>query len=164
MLLLNDTNYTFTTNANLWLQLNTNEAAFYEDYSVVNNNISNGVIGNKTATGTNATPVTLPYEVRVTPSYGSTTYPIHLLTYTRRNNQYDIKTITERNYNVYYAQMSSGTTLTPATNNEYYVRIYKALKFAIEDNILDDNNNIVRYSLPNEISVVRLKLRYTYGR
>ena len=164
-LVLNDSNYTFATGTKLWLQLNVNEDAFYESYDLISYDsaIANGIGNSIVANGTNATPVALPYEVRVTRDVGNTHNPLRELTYERRNNPFDIKTVNERNFNVYYAQLNLRDEI-PAITNAIYIRLYKELKHGIEDNMLDDNNNIVNYSLPNEISVVRLKLRYTYGR
>jgi hypothetical protein len=37
------------------------------------------------------------------------------------------------------------------------------MKPVFADSILDDNNNIVGFSMDNEIPVVRLKINYKYG-
>ena len=41
--------------------------------------------------------------------------------------------------------------------------LYTALKMVFADSILDDNNNIVNYSMDSEIPVVRLNITYQYG-
>lgn len=40
--------------------------------------------------------------------------------------------------------------------------IYKSLKAVFCDSMLDDNNNIVNFSLPNELPIVRLNITYKY--
>ena len=105
-----------------------------------------------TTSTTNATPIPLPYTADV--SYKNTEYIERSLTYTRTGNiNTSISGINERSFNLNYAT-------TPGFD---YNNTYPLWKFAIEDSILDDNNNIVNYSLPNEISVIRLILTYTYG-
>ena len=42
------------------------------------------------------------------------------------------------------------------------VNAYKFYKPAIEDSVLDDNNNIVNYSLASEMPIVRLNITYKY--
>ena len=41
--------------------------------------------------------------------------------------------------------------------------LYTQFKATFCDSILDDNNNIVNFSMNNEIPVVRLKITYKYG-
>ena len=41
--------------------------------------------------------------------------------------------------------------------------LYCMMKPVFADSILDDNNNIVGFSMDNEIPVVRLKINYKYG-
>ena len=41
--------------------------------------------------------------------------------------------------------------------------LYTQFKATFCDSILDDNNNIVNFSMDNEIPVVRLKITYKYG-
>jgi len=41
--------------------------------------------------------------------------------------------------------------------------LYTALKVVFADSVLDDNNNIVNYSMDSEIPVVRLNITYKYG-
>lgn len=42
------------------------------------------------------------------------------------------------------------------------VNAYKFYKPAIEDSVLDDNNNIVNYSLESEMPIIRLNITYKY--
>ena len=95
-----------------------------------------------------ATPVPLPYVAEVAG------FNDRRLDYYRQNDRTNALALNEKSFNITYAKYSINS----------YLNSYKAVKNVIEDTILDDNNNIVHYSLPNEISVVRLKLRYTYGR
>ena len=41
--------------------------------------------------------------------------------------------------------------------------LYAQMKVTFADSILDDNNNIVNFSMDNELPVVRLKITYKYG-
>ena len=153
-IVLNDTNYNFDEYSKLWIGINTEEAQFYAD-SIANTTIANAitminseVAGVKYADSTNATPVPLPYHE------GVAGFTERSLGYRRQNDRANKYSLNERSFNTY---------VMPSYFNDYE-DTYKAVKHVIEDSILDDNNNIVRYSLPNEISVVRIKLRYTYGR
>lgn len=152
-IVLNDTNYNFPENYNkLWIGINTEEAQFYADhiastsfaYALANDNEQYVIY----ADSTNATPVPLPYHESVDG------VDERKLDYRRQNDRANKYILNERSFN----------TLYMPSFYEDYEDSYKAVKHVIEDSILDDNNNIVRYSLPNEISVVRIKLRYTYGR
>lgn len=42
------------------------------------------------------------------------------------------------------------------------VDIYKQLKATLCDSVLDDNNNIINYSMDNELPVIRLNIKYQY--
>lgn len=152
-IVLNDTNYNFTEASKLWLGINTEQAQFWQNdvtdatlrtHLYEGNSDSNVVYAN----ATNATPVPLPYVAEVAGIND------RRLDYYRQNDRTNALALNEKSFNITYAKYSSNS----------YLNSYKAVKNVIEDTILDDNNNIVHYSLPNEISVVRLKLRYTYGR
>lgn len=154
-IVLNDTSYQFTEADKLWIGINTEEAQFYADSiasAAIAQQISTGnselVGGVKYADSTNATPVPLPYNE------GVAGFTERNLGYRRQNDRTNMFVLNEKSFNTYYM---------PSFLNDY-TDTYKAVKHVIEDTILDDNNNIVHYSLPNEISVVRIKLRYTYGR
>ena len=150
-IVLNDTNYNFDVYSKMWIGINTEEAQFYAD-SIANTNLALAIsYANsqvKYADSTNATPVPLPYYE------GIAEVVERKLDYRRQNDRASQYILNERSFNTYYM---------PSFYSDYEDS-YKAVKHFIEDSILDDNNNIVRYSLPNEISVVRIKLRYTYGR
>ena len=159
-IVLNDTNYNFTENYNkLWIGINTEEAQFYADhiasvgFATALKTLNSDVIY---ATSTNATPVPLPYHEDVIVDENANKVVERDLSYNRQNDRANKFVLNERSFNTYYMPLQSFYT--------DYEDSYKAVKHVIEDSILDDNNNIVRYSLPNEISVVRIKLRYTYGR
>jgi hypothetical protein len=159
-IVLNDTNYNFTENFNkLWIGINTEEAQFYADhiasvgFATALKTLNSDVIY---ATSTNATPVPLPYHEDVIVDENANKVVERDLSYNRQNDRANKFVLNERSFNTYYMPSQSFYT--------DYEDSYKAVKHVIEDSILDDNNNIVRYSLPNEISVVRIKLRYTYGR
>jgi hypothetical protein len=141
----------------MWIGINTEEVQFYADH-IANSSLANALhTANsqvKYAESTNATPVPLPYYEGVEGSGGSNKVVERKIDYTRQNDRSNQYILNERSFNTYFM---------PSFYQDYKVS-YKAVKHFIEDSILDDNNNIVHYSLPNEISVIRIKLRYTYGR
>jgi hypothetical protein len=55
----------------------------------------------------------------------------------------------------------SGDVWTNIDNLVY--DLYTQLKATFCDSILDDNNNIVNFTMDNEIPVVRLRITYKYG-
>lgn len=153
-IVLNDTNYNFTEAKYMWIGINTEEAQFYSDQVnfaiyMINRYNDESQHEVKYANSTNATPVPLPYHASI-----ATGFTERKLDYTRQNDRANKYLLNERSFNTLYMPLFL----------DDYEDTYKAVKHVIEDSILDDNNNIVRYSLPNEISVVRIKLRYTYGR
>ena len=151
-IVLNDANYNnFGSGSKLWIGFNTAEEAFISD-AAFGSEILAQLANAKTAEATTDTPVALPYTTDVEDFVF-----IHNLTYSRKDNRHELNVLTEKSYNTALAQ------LNPSCINEY-VDHYATIKYVIEDNILDDNNNIVNFTLPNEIAVVRVKLNYTYGR
>lgn len=109
----------------------------------------------ESSSGTTQTPVVRPYTAE-TYEVNSVQIKERIVDQTRQTNKYSLNALNEKSFNfiVCDAELSDGA----------YVDIYKCIKYIIEDSILDDNNNIVNYTLPNEISVVRVMLNYTYGR
>ena len=107
------------------------------------------------SSGTTQTPVVRPYTAE-TYEVNSVQIKERIVDQTRQTNKYSLNALNEKSFNfiVCDAELDNGA----------YVDIYKCVKYIIEDSILDDNNNIVNYTLPNEISVVRVMLNYTYGR
>ena len=155
-IILNDTNYDFGSGEYLWIGFNTKETAFTSD-TPYSNSVVNKLNDATAAQSTNATPVTLPYTTQVNGTGTGNVADIHSLTYLRRDNKYALNVLTEKSFNTAIAQYD-----TNCLND--YVNYYATIKHVIEDNILDDNNNIVNFTLPNEIAVVRVKLNYAYGR
>jgi len=171
---LNDANYTFNVDsiagATMYLQINTEEAQFYSvmpditpaEQHVALCKVFDNLNSIKPVESTIATPVALPYTAELTKN--SYDYKGHLassvtseerkLTYLRRKSTQNPLALNEKTFNM----------IASTLDTDDYVENYKVVKHIIEDSILDDNNNIVNYSLPNEISVVRLKLCYSYGR
>lgn len=129
----------------------------YSDTATSNSTIENAINGLTTTSKTYATPVPLPYNVSTSMPTASTSKVTHKLSYERKgNDNRDAKSLTELGFNLNYA--NSLNDVTTYTSN------YKACKFAICDSILDDNNNIVNFSLPHEIAVVRLMVEYRNSR
>lgn len=156
---LNKANYDFGSDSatKLWIGFNTAEEA-YTGSTNVSYGMLNELSDGQQINATIETPVPLPYETEVPGSIGSDPMYIHNLTYLRKNNKYELNTLTEKSFNTALAQLDYAMYVY--NYNDYY----KSLKYIIEDNILDDNNNIINFTLPNEIAVVRVKLNYTYGR
>jgi hypothetical protein len=163
-IILNDSDYSdifdsLDQNTGIWLGINnvansfyaykpgenTNDAS-YNDYIRANNQF--------TADGTMQTPVPLPYIAFAAADVGTSTE--RALSYGRSANKYSLEALNEKSFNfiICDSDLDKGD----------YIDLYKCVKHVIEDSILDDNNNIVNYTLPNEISVVRVMLNYTYGR
>lgn len=172
---LNDTNYNFKSvedEATLYLQINTEEAQFYSTIPTLNpdeapsdaivevfENLKDNDMNSVTSTV--ATPVALPYVAELTENRYDYKGVLHTssieerkLSYLRRMSVQNPLALNEKTFNMIASKLDI----------DDYVENYKIVKHLIEDSILDDNNNVVNYSLPNEISVIRVKLRYTYGR
>ena len=109
--------------------------------------------------GTTQTPVVRPYMVE-TYAVNSNKISERIVEQTRQTNKYSLNALNEKSFNFIVCDADEVTALEKSA----YTDIYKCVKYIIEDSILDDNNNIVNYTLPNEISVVRVMLNYTYGR
>lgn len=115
--------------------------------------------------------IPLPYSV-----YGNETIT-HAETYFRmgyQQNQYE-NTISEKAFWMYFIpqiiekyykkHISSKTSM----ESEWWkalscliLDLYALVKPAFCDNILDDNNNIVNFSMPNEVAVIRINVSYGY--
>lgn len=106
--------------------------------------------------GTTQTPVVRPYTAETYTTNNDNKIKERIVDQTRQTNKYSLNALNEKSFNFIVCDA--------ALDNGSYVDIYKCVKYIIEDSILDDNNNIVNYTLPNEISVVRVMLNYTYGR
>lgn len=78
--------------------------------------------------------------------------------------QYMVPKLISKYYYASYADMNEedvdGELWTHITN--LAVDIYKLLKVTLCDSVLDDNNNIVNFSMSNELPVVRLNITYKY--
>lgn len=108
------------------------------------------------SSGTTQTPVVRPYTAETYATVNDNKIKERFVDQTRQTNKYSLNALNEKSFNFIVCDA--------ALNDGQYVDIYKCVKYIIEDSILDDNNNIVNYTLPNEISVVRVMLNYTYGR
>ena len=78
--------------------------------------------------------------------------------------QYMVPQIISKYYNSTYNDMNDesvdGDKWQHITN--LVVDIYKQMKPTFCDSVLDDNNNIVNYSMDNELPVIRLNITYKY--
>ena len=109
--------------------------------------------------GTTQTPVVRPYTAE-TYAVSGNKISERIVEQTRQTNKYSLNALNEKSFNFIVCDADENTALEKSA----YTDIYMCVKYIIEDSILDDNNNIVNYTLPNEISVVRVMLNYTYGR
>lgn len=163
-IILNDSDYfdifdSLDQSNGIWLGINSVTNSFYSYTPSVDTNDTsyNAYIAANnqfTANGTTQTPVPLPYIVFAASVSGTSTE--RALSYGRLTNKYSLEALNEKSFNFIICDSN--------LNKGDYIDLYKCVKHVIEDSILDDNNNIVNYTLPNEISVVRVMLNYTYGR
>lgn len=151
----------FPSNASLRLTFDLEEC-FYSKPSE-SNTIVNSIInmnGYSERSGSTETPVALDYDAKIDPADTTTAEDKNTVRQINlKRNRFITNKITdlsEKSFNIYYAAKDF--------NQNAYEAAYKVVKFAIEDGMLDDNNNIVNFSLPNEIAVVRLKINYRHGR
>jgi hypothetical protein len=72
--------------------------------------------------------------------------------------------IISKYYNSTYTDMNNesvdGDKWNAITN--LVIDLYKLMKGTFCDSVLDDNNNIVNYSMDNELPVIRLNITYKY--
>jgi hypothetical protein len=168
-IILNDGDYSdlfenvTATNKGIWIGINNVVNQFYNAAPDPNKTISKDALDSYITAnyqaeythGTTQTPVVRPYAAE-TYEVNHNRISERLVDQVRQTNKYSLNALNEKSFNfiVCDANIDDGS----------YVDIYKCVKYIIEDSILDDNNNIVNYTLPNEISVVRVMLNYTYGR
>lgn len=155
---LNDGYYDFyhTGDTHFWLQIDEEPVTFYDDAIKQESGVIDALLAQVTDDAVNSTTDTavhLPYDASV--SGETTSKEERLLTFLRRSNPYSTHCFNEKSFNLVYAASYSA---------EQYLAVYRYIKWILEDSILDDNNNIVNFTLPNEIAVVRVRLNYTYGR
>ena len=78
--------------------------------------------------------------------------------------QYMVPLIISKYYNSTYTDMNNesvdGDKWNAITN--LIIDLYKLMKGTFCDSVLDDNNNIVNYSMDNELPVIRLNITYKY--
>lgn len=152
-----------TTATELYMTVSTEDSSF-ESAANSTSNAPNAILTNmlscmSTATsakGTTQTAIALPYAADVT-NDSNTQYERYLGYVRASNSTFSVSGCNEKSFNMYFAPLADNI-------DDTYYQAYQYAKFAIEDSVLDDNNNIVNYTLPNEISVLRLQLTYTYGR
>ena len=116
-------------------------------------------------------PIDLPYNIK---SFDVTTRSETILRRGDLISNSDI-TLSEKDFwnylikmllNKYYATKITETT--PITDNAWthaellIIDLYKLFKPGISDSILDDNNNIVNYSMDQDIAIIRCKFNVKY--
>lgn len=129
---------------------------------------------------TNERPIPLPYDIIISNDY--TDEKSVVLT---RSETYYRRGVIQNNLEQQLTERSFWQYFIPSLMNEFYSNIsfndieitnsawsdvdsliydlYTALKVVFADSVLDDNNNIVNYSMDSEIPVVRLNITYKYG-
>lgn len=171
-IILNDGDYSdifenaTETNKGIWIGINNVVNQFYNAAPNPNNitgktALDSYIIDNYNSeytSGTTQTPVVRPYTAKTYVIDVDKQIKERIIEQTRQTNKYSLNALNEKSFN--FIVCDSDAELS----NGEYVDIYQCVKYIIEDSILDDNNNIVNYTLPNEISVVRVMLNYTYGR
>lgn len=131
--------------------------------------IANWIKNSTLAEKTSGRAIDLPYEISWTEGTDSN---VRKETIDRRGNSQigELKSQVNEHAFWYYVvkdliypefekQIESGDY----SNFERFVYdVYSSIKYVLTDSILDDNNNIVNFSLPNEIPVIRLNISYDY--
>ena len=171
-IILNDSDYSdifesLDQNNGIWIGINNVVNQFYNAAPDPNNNTGKTALdsyisdnyNSEYTSGTTQTPVVRPYTAE-TYAVSGNKISERVVEQTRQTNKYSLNALNEKSFNFIVCDADEVTALEKSA----YTDIYKCVKYIIEDSILDDNNNIVNYTLPNEISVVRVMLNYTYGR
>lgn len=171
-IILNDSDYSdifdsLDQSNGIWIGINNVVNQFYNTAPDTNNNTGKTALdsyisdnyNSEYTSGTTQTPVVRPYTAE-TYAVSGNKISERVVEQTRQTNKYSLNALNEKSFNFIVCDADENTALEKSA----YTDIYKCVKYIIEDSILDDNNNIVNYTLPNEISVVRVMLNYTYGR
>lgn len=171
-IILNDSDYSdifdsLDQSNGIWIGINNVVNQFYNAEPDTNNNTGKTALDSyisdnynyEYTSGTTQTPVVRPYAAETYEVSGNKISE-RVVEQTRQTNKYSLNALNEKSFNFIVCDANENTALEKSA----YTDIYKCVKYIIEDSILDDNNNIVNYTLPNEISVVRVMLNYTYGR
>ena len=171
-IILNDSDYSdifesLDQSNGIWIGINNVVNQFYNAAPDPNNNTGKTALdsyisdnyNSEYTSGTTQTPVVRPYTAE-TYAVSGNKISERVVEQTRQTNKYSLNALNEKSFNFIVCDADEVTALEKSA----YTDIYKCVKYIIEDSILDDNNNIVNYTLPNEISVVRVMLNYTYGR
>jgi hypothetical protein len=171
-IILNDSDYSdifesLDQSNGIWIGINNVVNQFYNAEPDTNNNTGKTALDSyisdnynlEYTSGTTQTPVVRPYTAETYEVSGNKISE-RVVEQTRQTNKYSLNALNEKSFNFIVCDANENTALEKSA----YTDIYKCVKYIIEDSILDDNNNIVNYTLPNEISVVRVMLNYTYGR
>lgn len=171
-IILNDSDYSdifdsLDQNNGIWIGINNVVNQFYNAAPDPNNNTGKTALdsyisdnyNSEYTSGTTQTPVVRPYTAE-TYAVSGNKISERVVEQTRQTNKYSLNALNEKSFNFIVCDADENTALEKSD----YTDVYMCVKYIIEDSILDDNNNIVNYTLPNEISVVRVMLNYTYGR
>ena len=171
-IILNDSDYSdifesLDQSNGIWIGINNVVNQFYNAAPDPNNNTGKTALdsyisdnyNSEYTSGTTQTPVVRPYTAE-TYAVSGNKISERIVEQTRQTNKYSLNALNEKSFNFIVCDADEVTALEKSA----YTDIYQCVKYIIEDSILDDNNNIVNYTLPNEISVVRVMLNYTYGR
>lgn len=171
-IILNDSDYSdifdsLDQSNGIWIGINNVINQFYNAAPDTNNNTGKTALdsyisdnyNSEYTSGTTQTPVVRPYTAE-TYAVSGNKISERVVEQTRQTNKYSLNALNEKSFNFIVCDADENTALEKSD----YTDVYMCVKYIIEDSILDDNNNIVNYTLPNEISVVRVMLNYTYGR
>ncbi len=172
-IILNDSDYSdifdsLDQSNGIWIGINNVVNQFYNAAPDTNNITGKTALdsyisdnyNSEYTSGTTQTPVVRPYTAETYATDNDEQIIERIVTQTRQTNKYSLNALNEKSFNFIVCDADENTALEKSA----YTDIYMCVKYIIEDSILDDNNNIVNYTLPNEISVVRVMLNYTYGR
>lgn len=116
-------------------------------------------------------PIPLTYNVDFIDNNDNTSIDTYIESIMRRGNEPTVNLnsqLTEKSFWFYFIKNIISTYYNgDITNNWTYIKnlikdIYPLVKPIFVNNILDNNHNIVNFSVSNEIPVVRLNITYDY--
>src|SRR5690554_2255350 len=144
----------------------------YEDVASIKNDVKSWIDGCTIVSEANR-PIPLPYFLSVMDSvvHEESLMRVGVLKNTLRTElneksfwQYFVPMIIGKYYNLnlldYNSEEVGGNLWTQIDN--LIMDLYKELKPAFTNSLIDDNGNVINYSMDNEISVFRLNIAYKY--
>lgn len=178
---LNSINISFALNSDYFNNSNlyTNLYSDSNNYNLTNTQIQNVItdIANwissiNTNYDITNRPIPLPYEINYVNNTSNTSIDTYIESIMRRGNEPEVNLnsqLTEKSFWFYFIKeiIIKQYYNSDIINNWTYIQnlildIYPLVKPIFINNILDNNHNIVNFSISNEIPVVKLNITYDY--